>query len=357
MISIQGLFFTSKSSRQQASTLTINNDGLVEVTNNEHQALLTGVHQYSDLDFSPRLGNTPRYIQFNNGDRFETADNDNVDALLKLKQHNVLYRLLHKMESHLVFVLLVTVFISFVVWGFLKFGVPAGASLIATILPAKTSQYLGQGSLEIMDKSLFQPSELDSQRRYNLQLLFDQYAKSYQQYSVKVLFRKSDDIGANAMALPDGHIIFTDDMVNLAQKDEELIAIFGHEIGHLVHRHMLRRVIQDSMFTMVLVLITGDDSSVSSVITAVPGVLLEFAYSRKFEHEADDFAYDFLVDNKIPTDSFANIMQRLEATHNPDEVKNENAGKGVKENHDYSSYLSTHPATEERIQRFLQTAQ
>lgn len=357
MISIEGQFFTAKSSRQQASTLTINSGGLVEVVNIEHQSLLTGVHQFRDLDISPRLGNTPRFIQFETGDRFETLDNDSVDELLKQKQQSVLYRLLHKMESHLIFVFLVTVFTSFAVWGFVKFGVPAGASLIATVLPVETSQYLGQGTLEIMDKSVFEPSELDPQRKNDLQALFQQYAEPYQQYSVKVSFRKSDGIGANAMALPDGHIIFTDDMVNLAEQDEELIAIFGHEIGHLAHRHMLRRVIQDSMFTLVLVLMTGDVSSASSVITAIPGVLLELAYSRKFEQEADAFAYDFLVENKIPTVYFADIMQRLEATHSRDEAIGESEGKGAKEDHDYSSYLSTHPATEERIQKFLQSTQ
>jgi Zn-dependent protease with chaperone function len=357
MTSIQGLFFSRNSSRKQTSTLVINNDGLVEVTDTEQLSLLTGVNQFNDLEISPRLGNTPRFIQFENGDRFETSDNDRVDKLLKQKQQNVLYRLLHTMESHLIFVILVTVFTSFAGWGFVKYGVPAGAYLIATLLPVETSQYLGQGTLEIMDESVFEPSELDSKRKNNLQALFQQYAEPYQQYSVKVLFRKSDGIGANAMALPDGHIIFTDDMVNLATQDEELIAIFGHEIGHLAHRHMLRRVIQDSMFTLVLVLITGDVSSASSVITAIPGVLLELAYSRKFEREADDFAYTFLLDNKIPTKFFADIMQRLEATHSRDKANGETEGKGAKQDHDYSSYLSTHPATEERIQRFLQSAQ
>ncbi len=79
------------------------------------------------------------------------------------------------------------------------------------------------------------------------------------------------------MALPDGHIIFTDAMVNLANQNEELIAIFGHEVGHLAHQHMLRRVIQDSMFTLVLVLVTGDASS--ALVSAIPAVLLELAYS------------------------------------------------------------------------------
>lgn len=357
MKSIQGLFFTATSSRQQASTLTINSDGLVELTNHEHQSLLTGVHQFNELNISPRLGNTARYIQFKNGDSFQTLDNDSVDELLKHAQQSVLYRVLHQMESHLVFVLLVTVITAFAVWGFMKFGVPAGASLLVTMLPDETSQYLGQGTLEILDQSVFEPSELDLQRRNELQRQFEQYAQPYQQYAVKVLFRKAQGIGANAMALPDGHIIFTDEMVNLAQQDEELIAILGHEIGHLVHHHMLRRVIQDSMFTLLLVLVTGDVSSASSVIAAIPAVLLELAYSREFELEADNFAYDFMLQNNIPPLHFAHVMRRLEASIKAARPAQQDAGENAQQPYDYSSYLSTHPATEDRIQRFLQAVQ
>lgn len=353
MISINGLFFTANSSRQQASTLTIKTDGQVEVTSSEQQSLLSGMHNYSDLEISPRLGNTPRFIQFDNGNRFETLENDKIDQLLKQKKQNVFYRVLHSLESQLVFVLLVTVLTAFVVWGFIKFGVPASASLIAKSLPVETSQYLGQGSLKILDKSFFEPSELDPRRIQALRVLFERYAAPYGDYTVKVLFRKSDEIGANAMALPDGHIIFTDDMVKLAQQDEELIAIFGHEIGHLVHRHMLRRVIQDSMFTLVLVLVTGDVSSTSSIISTIPTVLLELAYSRKFELEADDFAYEFMRHNQLSPMHFAHIMQRLES-NSKDQASASSRDKSANQtNDDFTSYLSTHPATQQRIQRFL----
>ena len=353
MMSIEGLFFPANSSRRLTSTLTINSDGQVEVLSPEQQRLVMGMHYFIDLDISPRLGNTPRYIQFDNGDRFETLDNDNIDHLLKLNKHSLIYRLLHRLESHLVFVVLVTLITAVAAWGFVKYGVPASASLIARSLPVETSQYLGQGSLKILDQSFLQPSELDAQRKQALQELFKQYSLPYKDYAVKVLFRKSDEIGANAMALPDGHIIFTDEMIQLAQKDEELVAILGHEIGHLVHRHMLRRVIQDSMFTLVLVLVTGDVSSTSSIISTIPTVLLELAYSRKFELEADDFAFHFLQQNDLSPVHFAHIMQRLEKSskEKASDVSSDDPDAQVTE--DYSSYLSTHPATEQRIQRFL----
>ncbi len=76
------------------------------------------------------------------------------------------------------------------------------ASLIAKLLSEATSQYLGQGSLEIMDKSIFEPGEPDPQLRHDLQVFFDQYAEPCRQYSVIVLFRKFDDIGPKPWPCP-----------------------------------------------------------------------------------------------------------------------------------------------------------
>ena len=40
-----------------------------------------------------------------------------------------------------------------------------------------------------------------------------------------------------ALALPGGIIVVTDDMVNLAANDPELLAVLAHEMGHLRGRH------------------------------------------------------------------------------------------------------------------------
>ena len=118
--------------------------------------------------------------------------------------------------------------------------------------------------------------------------------------------------GANALTLPNGTIVFTDEMVNLAVNDHELVAILGHEIGHVVHRHILRRIIQDSTITILILFITGDVSSASSVVLALPSILLDLSYSREFEIEADDFAFDFFINNNLEPEYFAQIMRRLE---------------------------------------------
>ena len=155
-------------------------------------------------------------------------------------------------------------------------------------------------------------------------------------------------------------------MVNLASNDHELIAILGHEIGHVVHRHILRRMIQNSSISILILFITGDVSSASSLVLALPTFLFNLSYSRDFEIEADDFAYNFLIKNNLDPDSFAQIMQRLKyynskklncndsktemCQKNKNLDGNEDEGDFIKQ---ITPYLSTHPETENRIRKFM----
>ncbi|OYU72188.1 MAG: hypothetical protein CFE45_40815, partial [Burkholderiales bacterium PBB5] len=51
----------------------------------------------------------------------------------------------------------------------------------------------------------------------------------------------ADDGVANALALPGGTLIVTDAMVRLlADRPDVLVGVFGHELGHLQHRHGMR---------------------------------------------------------------------------------------------------------------------
>lgn len=348
---IEGVFYPSGSSRQQCAALTVDAEGQVRVLDSAAADMLDCIVLFDELDISQRIGNTPRHLAFANGDRFETGDNDGIDAIAKARRLHHGQHLLHWLESYMPSVLVLTLLTVLFVWGFVEFGAPLSAKLIAQLLPETTNQYLGSGTLELLDKSVFEPSELPAARREQLQARFASYIGEYPQYRIKVLFRSSDDVGANALALPDGHIIFTDAMVELAEDDDELVAVFAHEIGHLAHKHVLRRVVQDSMLTLVIVLVTGDINGASSIVIALPTLLLELAYSRDFEREADDFAFDFLQDHDLETAHFARLMQRLAASR----VEQED-GVPLRESDDsepaVSVYWSTHPVTDERIERF-----
>ena len=82
----------------------------------------------------------------------------------------------------------------------------------------------------------------------------------------------------------------TDELVELAEEENEIVAVLAHEVGHVRGRHSLRLLLQDSVAALLLVGILGDVSTASLIVASVPSVLVEAKHSREIEAEADDFA-------------------------------------------------------------------
>ena len=373
MIPIKGNFFDGSTSCRKSAAFTVNDAGQFFINSLEKQSdLILYSGDISQLDVSPRLGNTPRYIYIKNGANFETNDNDGIDILFKQYCPSHTSYFLHILESRLAIVLVFTVLVLAFMWSGMNYGIPSMAKIIAERMPVETNQYLGKEALEILDEVVFDSSELSTSRQQELTSLFQVYASDYPEHQITFKFRKSrgkqkegeKGIGANAFTLPNGTIVFTDEMVNLATNDHELIAILGHEIGHVVHRHILRRMIQNSSTSILILFITGDVSSASSLVLALPSLLFNLSYSRDFEIEADDFAYNFLIKNNLDPDSFAKIMQRLKYYNskklncNDSETEMCQKNETLDRNEDefikqITPYLSTHPDTENRIRKFM----
>jgi Zn-dependent protease with chaperone function len=129
----------------------------------------------------------------------------------------------------------------------------------------------------------------------------------------------------------------TDELVNLSKDPNELVAVLAHEVGHVVHRHALRTVIQSSTTAAIMVGVLGDFTSVSTLIGAAPTVLLQAKYSRSLESEADDFSYAWLKKHGIPSHYFGDLLLRMEQEHGGD-------GDG-----DAFDYFSSHPSTRQRV--------
>jgi predicted Zn-dependent protease len=128
--------------------------------------------------------------------------------------------------------------------------------------------------------------------------------------------------------------VLTDELVQLAGDDRELVGVLAHELGHIEQRHALRSVLQKSALSLAVSLFTGDVSS--SFAAALPSFLLEARYSREFEREADAFAVEKLRAAGIDPAHLARMLERLRA----------HAGEP---DHPLIGYLQTHPPTPERI--------
>lgn len=343
---IEGKWFDGKTSKSTAAILYITKDGRCFV-----QCIIDGAPQqtkeYFEPDISARLANTPRYISFSENELFETENNTSVDLSLKRLKKKHWSTGVHILESRHRHVLVALVLLALFALVTVKFIVPAGSKAIAHHLPPSLLNTTSKQTLSFLDKALLAKSELEEKRQKQLNIVFQPVLDDHPDIPLRILFRKGDSMGANAFALPDGTIVFTDELIKLSENNEELIAILTHEIGHIAHRHSMRRLIQNSILSFAILSITGDSSGISEIFLGLPLVLTELGYSRKFELEADVYSINSLKSLNIHPQHFANILSRLDSHLTKESGKTESSS--------LESYLSTHPATHERIKNIQQS--
>ena len=338
MIDVSARYYDGRTSAATEVRLSFGRGGLVTLTGaNQHTS-----YTLEDLDISTRIGDTPRLIGFPDGGKCEVNDNDAIDRVLKT-QTGKRGGWLHTLESHFLFVLIALVGTIAVSTLTFKYGLPWLAERSAHALPQSVDRNLGKGTLEILDQAVFSPTTLEPATQTRLHRRFANMISTLSGgHSYQLLFRTGNTIGAKALALPSGIIVMTDELVVASENDDELVAILAHEIGHLEHRHSIRMAMQSLALALIVAAISGDVVSSSSLLVALPTVLIHSGYSQEFETEADDYAWRYLVDNDIPTGSFASILSRIDA----------NSGDSP-----LSKYLSSHPGTPTRVQRFVQRDQ
>ncbi|MDF1592764.1 MAG: M48 family metallopeptidase [Desulfobacterales bacterium] len=342
MISIAGRWYDGRTSAQTPAICRIYDSGAVRVEQLETGALLLSLPRLR-IDTSGRLADTPRYLYFPNGEKFETDDNEAVDRLNAHFKRSSGLSLIHRLESRWPYVLTALLIMLLFLWGGIRYGVPFLAKIIAFRLPPSVFKVAGNQTLEFLDRSLLAPSQLEAIEQARLLTHFQSAITNHPDDKLTIQFRKGGKIGPNAFALPDGTIILTDEMVGLATDDDELLAVLVHEIGHVVHRHGMRTMVQDSLLGFALLAITGDVSGSSELFLGLPVLLTQLAYSRGFETEADQYALGYLRSHKIAPIHFAGLMRRI------DRKRADPSGDSEKK---WMNYLSTHPLTEKRLQSF-----
>lgn len=330
-LSLQGYYYDGRQPLRRSARLEFAAGDATLVWDEEPRRYNT-----SSVLVSPRVGSADRFIALPDGGQFQCSDAPTLDLL---PQHSMTEGAVAWLEQRVgVAVASVVLTVALLAGGY-QYGLPAAAHHIAAKIPIETEQALGDQALVWLDDSnWFQASELDQDTqdriRWEFEDLYDDlpFARHYQ-----LEFRESEYIGANAFALPGGTIVITDEMVKLAESDDEVLAILAHEIGHVELRHIMRHVLQDSAVAVAAATITGDAATLSVAIAGLPSLVAQAEYSRDFETEADDYAFQLLSEHGMSPEAFATVMERIEADCECE--------PGALD------FLSTHPVTEERIER------
>ncbi|MBN7798710.1 M48 family metallopeptidase [Parahaliea mediterranea] len=287
----------------------------------------------SQLSISPRLGSTPRYIRFEgHPGRLETADPaaaDWLDARVGTPSSHALWRLEnHSLLAAIAGVLMLALAAAYFVWG-----IPAVSRAAAAHLPAGVMDRASRETLELLQSRYLGPSSLDAGRQQRIRHALQSREPGYPVEQLR--FAHSDPLGANALALPDGTIILTDALVELAANDTEVLAVIAHELGHIEHRHAVRQLLQGAAIGVTVALVGGDVSTLGDIVLTLPVVFTQLHYSRDFELEADRYARDFLRRQQLDPEALDRMLVRLHGQA-PDE--------GL-------PYFGTHPHLEQRLAR------
>ena len=318
----------------RAVTLCINRQGVARVIG----ADILYSCAWQQIVVSPQLGATTRTLQLPNQAKCECRAHAEINALQHQFAQTGVNKYLHTFESHWRYAALATILVAGFSWAMIVFGIPALAETVARTLPVSMDEQLTEAALAVLDRHMLKASQLDEATRHRLTQEFISMVEAVDDNrQFQLLFRRG--AGPNAFALPAGHIIVTDELIGIAHNDQEVLAVLAHEIGHVVHEHGLRSVLQSSAVALLFTAVSGDISAAGGFAAVMPMMLLEAGYSRKFELEADRYALDYMQANHMDTRHFVAILERI------------SADSGREEN-DRFNYLATHPSTFERIQRF-----
>lgn len=321
-------FFDGRSARGHAVQLSIADDHL-------HWAspTATGAMPLAQLRWDPAVGQTHAFIHMADGGMFRVHDR----ALAKHwpQAHGVrLERWARVLEGRMRYALGALLITAGLVFAGLRWGVPAAASVLVKVIPAPVEQTIGAQTLQVLDSTWLSASDLSATRQQALVQQLHALCQRTPCPPHQILFRKGGRIGANAMALPSGVVLVTDELVALAKHDEEIMAVLAHELGHVQAQHGLRMALQSLGSSVILVAITGDLGNVSDMVAGLPALLLNNGYSRQMEREADDFAHLWLQSTCISPQRLADLLARLD--QHPSET----------------GLLDSHPGTAERIRQF-----
>lgn len=300
---IAAYYYDGKSSRRHSGALSIS----------QGQVLISGdwgrrAASLKEVKISEPMGTAPRTLRFDDGAFCEVSDAPGLAALLAASGYKdaVAVRL-HQRWSIVLAALgsVAAIVVACYVWL-----LPALADYLAPRLPDTIVETLSDATLASLDEHMLKPSALPPQRQAEIRSRMDSFAKAGSLPAYKLHFRAPPKgMPPNAFALPSGDIIIFDSLLERLS-DDEALAVFAHELGHVAHYHGLRMLIQGAVVSSFAAFYLGD---ISSLVAALSTAMLQSNYSQGFESEADKYAAQALKRSGRSPMLLASALDKLES--------------------------------------------
>lgn len=152
----------------------------------------------------------------------------------------------------------------------------------------------------------------------------------------------------NAFAIPAGHIFINSGLLAAMENEDELAGLLSHEIAHVVHRHISKRIERSkniniaTMAGMVagifLGIATGETDAAQALTygSAAAGQTAMLAYSREDETQADQLGVVYMQKAGYDPRGLLLVLKKIRS-------------KQWFGSEQIPTYMMTHPAVEQRI--------
>src|SRR6185295_8351023 len=135
-------------------------------------------------------------------------------------------------------------------------------------------------------------------------------AKTPYKYSFYLL---ADPRTVNAFALPGGQIFITEALVGLLNSDDELAAVLGHEVGHVLARHSAEHLAKQQLTQRIIgAVAVGSGSYDTAQLAQLAGSLVNMKHGRDDELEADALGLRLTREAGFDPRAMIAVMQKLE---------------------------------------------
>jgi predicted Zn-dependent protease len=154
-------------------------------------------------------------------------------------------------------------------------------------------------------------------------------------------FKILDDPAVNAFALPGGFVYVTRGLMTHLSSEAELVAVLGHEAGHVTARHGVNQMSKQILASVGLgvAAILDEDIADWAFLGQLGLGLVMLKYSRDDERQADDLGLRYAVRTGYDPNQMPEVFRVLDAIS-----KVEGAGR-------LPNWLSTHPDSGVRAKR------
>jgi beta-barrel assembly-enhancing protease len=147
--------------------------------------------------------------------------------------------------------------------------------------------------------------------------------------SIPYTFQVVNDKSINAFATMGGFIYLNTGLISVADNEAELASVISHEAGHIIGRHAIKQIKQQAIAQGVL---SAAGLEQSAAVQIGVDLALNKPNSREDELEADQLGLKNLQGAGYAPGAMVSFMQKL-----------------LKSGASIPTFLSTHPATQDRI--------